>query len=329
MNRRTFLKGLSALMTSVYLPSMPSFEVEDNYSYILDDNSHYTLLAHSAGFRRGDIVVTEIKPKVPFENMSLESTINKASGKLKQILMPLIKNENSYYSLTGIDFLYPPQDINLNVSFIPNNKGPYTGKQLEILSSKVNKNYFIPIINRSFALQKFSKKTTQHAFPRSKKDKESVTRERRILPPSWKSINQSDYLLDGYEKPRPIIWESKFGARRSYDGIQTSPHKGIDCKGVKGDKIYASLGGKVDLVEQKFFFMGDVMVIDSGLGVHTIYAHMSKQQAKVGDIVQPGDIIGEVGMSGRVTGPHLHWQVKYQSMNINPSSFKILNNLFK
>lgn len=98
---------------------------------------------------------------------------------------------------------------------------------------------------------------------------------------------------------------SEFGMRRVFNGQPKNPHKGTDLRGAEGTPIYAIAAGKVVLVED-FYYSGKHVLIDHGLGVHSLYAHMSEPKATVGQLVEAGELIGLVGATGRVTGPHLH-----------------------
>ncbi len=110
-----------------------------------------------------------------------------------------------------------------------------------------------------------------------------------------------------------------FGVKRIMNRKKISVHKGIDIKGRDGEAVRASNSGTVVLAED-LFFGGNTIVLDHGLGVYTVYMHLSGFNITSGDAVLKGGIIGFVGSSGRSTGPHLHFGVKVFDMNINPAS---------
>lgn len=110
--------------------------------------------------------------------------------------------------------------------------------------------------------------------------------------------------------PRNDKVTSPFGARRLYNGVQKSVHFGLDIDGEMGDPIYAMAAGRVALAAENFFYPGSVVIIDHGQGLQSLYMHMSQQAVKTGDMVKKGQLLGLVGKSGRVTGPHLHWGTK-------------------
>ena len=90
------------------------------------------------------------------------------------------------------------------------------------------------------------------------------------------------------------------------NGQPGSPHGGVDFPAVTGTPVHAAQQGKVALA-QELFFSGNTVVVDHGLGIYTFYAHLSEIDVKPGDELQSGQVLGKVGATGRVTGPHLHW----------------------
>jgi murein DD-endopeptidase MepM/ murein hydrolase activator NlpD len=107
-----------------------------------------------------------------------------------------------------------------------------------------------------------------------------------------------------------------FGKRRVLNGKSNSPHSGVDLPSPTGTPVHAAQGGRVVLAEE-LYFAGNTVVIDHGLGVYTLYGHFSEIDAKVGDEVKVGDLIGKVGATGRVTGPHLHWGLEVDRARVN------------
>jgi murein DD-endopeptidase MepM/ murein hydrolase activator NlpD len=107
-----------------------------------------------------------------------------------------------------------------------------------------------------------------------------------------------------------------FGRRRVLNGQPSSPHTGVDFPSPTGTPVYAAQAGRVVLAEP-LYFSGNTVVIDHGLGVYTLYGHFSQIDAKVGDMVTTATVIGKVGATGRVTGPHLHWGLTVDRARVN------------
>jgi len=114
---------------------------------------------------------------------------------------------------------------------------------------------------------------------------------------------------------------SSFGLRRVFNGESRNPHSGLDIAAAQGTPIRAVLPGRIT-AKNNYFFNGNTLVIDHGQGLTSLYCHMSRfADLKVGDQVEAGQFIGEVGTTGRSTGPHLHWTMSLNAARVNPSLF--------
>jgi murein DD-endopeptidase MepM/ murein hydrolase activator NlpD len=119
---------------------------------------------------------------------------------------------------------------------------------------------------------------------------------------------------------RPVPHEasaSSFGFRRIINGIPRAPHSGTDLSAPAGTEVSAANHGRVVLVDN-FFFAGGSVVLDHGAGLYTMYFHLSEFRVAEGTMVRRGDVIGLSGMTGRVTGPHLHWGARVAGARIDP-----------
>ena len=112
---------------------------------------------------------------------------------------------------------------------------------------------------------------------------------------------------------------SGFGDGRIFNGQVSSRHTGLDLDGATGDTVVAAARGIVELVDQ-FELAGNVVYINHGGGLVTAYFHLSEQLVAEGDTVELGTPIGRVGATGRVTGPHLHWVVRYGQTSVDGRS---------
>ena len=118
-------------------------------------------------------------------------------------------------------------------------------------------------------------------------------------------------------KPRTSVVTSEFGSGRLFNGRLTTRHLGVDFRGAVGEPVRAANRGVVVIVD-RFFLAGNVVYIDHGGGVVTSYFHLSKTLVAPGETVKRGQVIGLVGNTGRVTGPHLHWAARYGGNTVNP-----------
>ena len=108
-----------------------------------------------------------------------------------------------------------------------------------------------------------------------------------------------------------------FGKRRVLNGTPGSPHSGVDFPVPAGTPVLATQRGRVVLAEP-LYFSGNTVVLDHGLGVYTLYAHFESIAVQAGDLVDTGAVLGKVGATGRVTGPHLHWGLTVNRARANP-----------
>ena len=118
-------------------------------------------------------------------------------------------------------------------------------------------------------------------------------------------------------RPRESRVTSPFGGGRVVNGVRRSVHYGLDLDGRRGEPIKAANRGVVALVGD-FFYGGTSVYVHHGEGLMTVYHHMSRALVSVGDTVERGQIIGRVGATGRVTGPHLHWGAQYGLISFDP-----------
>jgi murein DD-endopeptidase MepM/ murein hydrolase activator NlpD len=117
---------------------------------------------------------------------------------------------------------------------------------------------------------------------------------------------------------------SPFGYRRVINGVPRAPHTGVDLRAALGTEVVAANHGRVVLLGD-FFFSGNSVVLDHGGGLYTMYFHLSEVKVEAELAVRKGDVIGLSGMTGRVTGPHLHWGARINGARVDP--VELLNKL--
>jgi hypothetical protein len=148
---------------------------------------------------------------------------------------------------------------------------------------------------------------------------ERIQREARQLSELWKT-SAPEKLWDGpFVRPVPEPANSAFGTRTILNGQPRNPHSGADFRSPSGTPVKAPNSGRVALVAT-YYFTGDTVVIDHGLGLFSLFAHLSTIDVHQGDLVKAGQAIGNVGATGRATGPHLHWAVRANGARIDPLS---------
>ncbi len=118
-------------------------------------------------------------------------------------------------------------------------------------------------------------------------------------------------------RPVPGELSSTFGLRRVFNGQPRNAHRGLDFRAAAGAPIRAVADGVVALADNQFF-AGNVVYVDHGLGVFSVYMHMSEIGVKEGDKIMRGQVVGKVGSTGRATGPHLHLSLMLQGTGADP-----------
>lgn len=145
-----------------------------------------------------------------------------------------------------------------------------------------------------------------------------IARERKIIDAAIGNFRDAN--VDGLSLRPPVDGprSSSFGLRRFFNDQPRSPHKGMDIAAGEGTPIVAPRGGIVSATGD-YFFNGSTVIVDHGQGLVTLYCHLSSIDVKEGDGVATGDLLGAVGSTGRVTGPHLHFGVYLNGTAVDPS----------
>ena len=148
---------------------------------------------------------------------------------------------------------------------------------------------------------------------------ERIAREAQELKRIWDAPDSPKAWDGPFVRPVPDVANSSFGTRSVYNGEARSPHGGTDFLSPAGRPIKAPNGGRVVLAAP-LYFTGGTVVIDHGRGVFSLFAHLSVIGVHDGQVVKTGEVIGEVGATGRVTGPHLHWAARVGGARVDPLS---------
>jgi murein DD-endopeptidase MepM/ murein hydrolase activator NlpD len=152
----------------------------------------------------------------------------------------------------------------------------------------------------------------REALARIQKESERV----RAL---FDAVSPERYWTGPFVLPVPGRPISEFGKRSVYNGQPRSPHAGTDFAGATGTPIKAPNGGRVVLAAN-LYYSGNTIILDHGHGLYSYFGHMSAFSAHEGDAVAAGDVVGKVGATGLVTGPHLHWSVRLAGARVDPLS---------
>ena len=149
-----------------------------------------------------------------------------------------------------------------------------------------------------------------------------IKKERQIALEARRPIGKIDTAFYKVGFIRPVKGgrvSSVFGSARILNGIPKNAHNGYDIAAPIGTSVYAMTDGIVRLAADNFYYPGNYILLDHGQGLNSQYLHLSKMIVKKGDRVKKGQKIGEIGTTGRSTGPHLHWGVQWYLRRIDPA----------
>jgi murein DD-endopeptidase MepM/ murein hydrolase activator NlpD len=110
-----------------------------------------------------------------------------------------------------------------------------------------------------------------------------------------------------------------YGSQRIDNGVPKAPHMGLDMAVPAGTPIHAPAAGVVTFATKDLFLTGGTVLLDHGYGLDSSFLHMSRLDVKVGERVKRGDVIGLAGMTGRATGPHVHWGFNWFDVRLDPA----------
>jgi hypothetical protein len=150
-----------------------------------------------------------------------------------------------------------------------------------------------------------------------------ILRDAALLAATWRGSAPERLWTQPFVRPVPQPANSAFGTRSVFNGEPRNAHSGADFMSPAGTPIRAPNAGRV-AVARGLYFSGNTVVIDHGLGVFSLLAHLSSFDVHEGEIVTAGQVIGRVGATGRVTGPHLHWSVRASDARVDPLSLLAL-----
>lgn len=175
------------------------------------------------------------------------------------------------------------------------------------------------VTDKRYRTQHLTVKNQRHVDP-NPDDLKRIETERKRSDAALARFSTAAPLTLELAAPVAGLRSDSYGSRRYFNGQPRNPHSGMDIAAAKGSPIQAPAAGEI-VEAGDFFFNGKTLFIDHGHGVVTMYCHLDRIDVKVGDRVVAGDVVGAVGATGRVTGPHLHWGVSLNKAMVDPALF--------
>lgn len=212
----------------------------------------------------------------------------------------VVRQQNTWLAIVGIPLSTPP------------------GQQtLQVTSKKGLRKMPFKVAGKHYRTQRLSIENQRQVTP-NEEDLKRIEHERARIETALSKFSAADQPTFELRQPVPGRRSDSFGSRRVFNGEARNPHSGMDIPSPLGTPIHAAADGKV-IEAGDFFFNGNTVFIDHGMGLVTMYCHLSKIAVQPGDVVHGNDVIGEVGATGRVTGPHLHFGVALNRAMIDPA----------
>lgn len=195
---------------------------------------------------------------------------------------------------------------------------PLAPREVVVHSSDARQRIEFNIGAKRYATQ--SLKVKQGQVDLSSADLERVKQEKTIIDHALSRWTDQQPATLRMAQPVPGIRSSSFGMRRIFNGEARNPHGGMDIAAPAGTKVIAPLSGTV-IATGDYFFTGNTVFVDHGRGLISMYCHLSAIDVKAGQHVPEGAALGAVGMTGRATGPHLHWGLSLNRVWVDPELF--------
>ena len=148
---------------------------------------------------------------------------------------------------------------------------------------------------------------------------ERIIRENKAIKNVRNLDSDIDFIFQKFNWPAKGIISGVFGSQRILNGKPKRPHYGIDIAAKKGTSVLAPIESIVRMAEKDLYYTGGTIMLDHGHGVTSVYSHLSLINVNVGDKVKKGQKIGEIGSTGRSTGPHLDWRINWFLERLDPA----------
>jgi murein DD-endopeptidase MepM/ murein hydrolase activator NlpD len=195
---------------------------------------------------------------------------------------------------------------------------PLTARQVVVHGSEGRQEITFVVGDKRYASQYLKVAPAQVNLSRA--DLERVNREKVIIDAALSRWTDEQPQTLSLEQPVPGTRSSSFGMRRIFNGESRNPHSGMDIAAPSGTPVVVPIDGTV-IDTGEYFFNGNTVFVDHGRGLISMYCHLSAIAVKPGQRVAAGTTLGAVGMTGRATGPHLHWGLSLNRVWVDPELF--------
>ena len=219
----------------------------------------------------------------------------------KPVLVTL--SNNSYFAIVGLPLSLKPGEYFINGRW---------GDEIALQKK------FFSVVNKEYSTQRINIEDKRKVNPYAS-DMDRIWAEQKLQKKARRHYSNSKVDVELLQ-PVEGIMTGSFGRRRIFNGEARRPHSGMDIAADQGIPVVAPANGKV-IELGDFFFSGNLIYVDHGQGMISLFAHLSEINVTLGQQIKKGDMIGKVGATGRVTGPHLHWSLGLNDTWVDPALF--------
>lgn len=255
---------------------------------------------------------------------AIQVRVTPANPQLGDTLSVIIESDNSNNPTVRLQQkTYPAFEIAPNRfrALLPTTPLQKPGKrQFQVRAGSEVRNMVVMVRDRTFPVQRIN-------LPPGKSGLKATQLELNRVAAFKALVTPQKFWNGSFIKPNKGSITTIYGVRRYYNGKFANDyyHRGVDYAGAVGSPVVAAAAGKVALVgrvSQGFRVHGNIVGIDHGQGVTSTYLHLSRINVKEGDFVKAGQVIGAVGATGAVTGPHLHWGLYVHGESVDPAPWR-------
>jgi murein DD-endopeptidase MepM/ murein hydrolase activator NlpD len=206
-------------------------------------------------------------------------------------------------------------DGDFAIGFSRDGKGPH---ELAITGRDGSReSRILAVTPRSFDIQRIDGLPERQVMPNAE-DLARIRGEAAEMKAARGAIGTQALFRSGFDWPADGPISGVYGSQRILNGEPRAPHYGLDIAGAAGTPVRAAAAGTVLFAHPGMYFNGRTLVIDHGLGLQSIYLHLSEISVTPGTRVEKGQVVGRIGATGRVTGAHLHWGLQWNDVYVDP-----------
>lgn len=189
---------------------------------------------------------------------------------------------------------------------------------LTVFSENDKRTFHYFVLQRKYDTQSIKGVDKKYVSP-PKETYERISKDAREVKQARNKFSQLRYFLQEPILPSKGRITGVYGSQRIFNDVPKRPHYGLDIAAAVGTAVVAPMGGQVVLAHPDMYYSGGTLIIDHGRGVTSTFIHLSKIDVPVGQQVEQGEKIGEIGATGRVTGPHLDWRLNWFGERLDPA----------